>query len=300
MTKNALASIFAAARELLRHPRALALVAALYVALIAACFLFVTIREATLWQVFLTGLTAAAAPLLFFIVQAASASYAVGATRPQELIKRTAQSFGKVLAISLPLILLAALSVYLLNKLENRVRLSPEERARAEASLSTSSDDEAESAPTTTAKPRPPVRWGYLLVSALRLLLLGVALPLVAVHLWLAAARDGLAAAFARSPRLIARAFSARAVLTYAVGMIFFALIPYFLITKRTPVSNNSLEIGIFGARILLAFSLMLFGWVMTMAALARGDDDGTAATVPGFNENHTHAAPTAATTVSN
>jgi hypothetical protein len=163
MTKNVLASIFASARELLRNAGALALLVVLYLALIAACFFFITTREATVWQVFLTALTAAGAPLLFFIVQAACASFAVGARDPKELLRTTARSFGKLVAISLPLILAAVLCVYLLNKLENRVKPTPEERARAESSMSTP-DEEAESAPATPQS-KPPVRWGYLFVS---------------------------------------------------------------------------------------------------------------------------------------
>jgi hypothetical protein len=96
------------------------------------------------------------------------------------------------------------------------------------------------------------------------------------------------------------RAFSARSLLTYGVGMIVFALVPYFLITKRTPVESNTLELLLFGARILLAFSLMLFGWVMTMTALARpGDDDGaTAATAEdAHGEPQPHAATATAAT---
>lgn len=271
MTKNVLSSIFAAARDLVRHPLAFALLVALYLALIAACFFFITTREATLWQLTLTLASALGVPLLFFIVQAAGASYAVGERSPAGLLKRTARSFLKVLAVSIPLIMFAVLSVYLLNKLEKRVQLTPEERARAE--YATSAPDEEEAGSTSeAAKPKPPVRWKYLFVSALRLLVLGVFLPLAAMHLWLVATRDGLKAAIVNSPRLIARAFSARSMLTYGVGMIVFALIPYFLITKRTPVSSNTFELLIFGARILIAFTLMLFGWVMTMTALARAD----------------------------
>lgn len=267
MTKNVLASIFAAARDLLRSPRAFALLVALYLALIAACFFFITTREATVWQLILTFASALAAPLLFFVVQAAGASYAVGERGAGRLLSRTTRSFGKVLVVSVPLILLTVLAVYLLNKLENRVKLTPEERARAEYSVQ-ASETEADST-SAESRPKPPVRWKYLFVSALRLLVLGVFLPLAAMHLWLAVARDGLFAAFARFHRLIIRAFSARSVLTYGIGMIVFALIPYFLITKRTPVSSNTLELLIFGVRILVAFTLMLFGWVMTMTALA-------------------------------
>ncbi|HEY0100115.1 MAG TPA: hypothetical protein VGB76_14290 [Pyrinomonadaceae bacterium] len=279
MTKNVLASIFAAARDLVRHPRAFALLIALYLALIAACFFFITTREATIWQLIVTGASALLAPLLFFVVQAAGASYALGERGAAGLLRRTARSFAKVLLVSLPLVLLAVLAVYLLNKLENRVQLTPEERAQAEYSMSMTEPDAASAdAPSPESRPKPPVRWKYLSVSALRLLVLGLFLPLVAMHLWLAVARDGLLAAFARFHRHIFRAFSARSVLTYGVGMIVFALIPYFLITKRTPVSNNTLELLLFGARILIAFTLMLFGWVMTMSALAP-HLDGTGAT---------------------
>ena len=161
MTKNVLASIFAAARDLLRSPRAFALLVALYLAFILACFFFITTREATLWQLFVTGASALGVPLLFFVVQAAGASYAVGERGAAGLLRRTARSFGKVLLVSLPLILLAVLAVYLLNKLEDRVKLTPEERARAEYATSTS-DSEAETesmSPSTDERPKPPVRW---------------------------------------------------------------------------------------------------------------------------------------------
>jgi hypothetical protein len=298
MTKNVLASIFAAARDLLRSPRAFALLAALYLALIAACFFFITTREATIWQLVVTGASALAAPLLFFVVQAAGASYALGEQGARGLLSRTARSFGKVLVVSLPLVLLAVLAVYLLNKLEDRVKMTPEERARAEYATQ-GSETETEGASgdaSADSRPKPPVRWKYLFASALRLLVLGVFLPLLAIHLWLAAARDGLLAAFARFHRHIIRAFSARSVLTYGVGMIVFALIPYFLITKRTPVSSNTLELLLFGARMLVAFTLMLFGWVMTMTALARLNYQ-TATIEPALDAPHSQITPAAAAT---
>lgn len=305
MTKNVLASIFAAARSLVRSPRALAVLAALYLALIAAVFFFITTREATLWQLFVTGASALLVPLLFFVVQAACASYAVGygGRGAGELLRRTARSFLKVLVATIPVILLAALSFYLLDKLERRAQLSPEERASVEYERSQSNSDEetaVSSSESEASKPKPPVRWKYLFASALRLFVLGLFLPLAAMHLWLAAARDGLGSTFARFHLHIARAFSARSVLTYGVGMIVFALIPYFLITKRTPFTSNTLELLVFGARIVLAFSLMLFGWVMTMTALAAGAGGHAAATVNGevaTGETHADAATATAAT---
>ncbi|HEX8457368.1 MAG TPA: hypothetical protein VF656_08735 [Pyrinomonadaceae bacterium] len=304
MTKNVLASIFSAARDMVRSPRALLVLVALYLALIASVFYFITTREATVWQLFVTGATVLLAPVLFFVMQAAGASYAVGERTARGLLRRTARGFLKVLLVSVPVILLAVLSVYLLNKLEQRAQLSPEERAREQFSRMAEGEEDGaadSAAAPDEAKPKPPVRWKYLFVSALRLFLLGVFLPLVAIQLWLAAVRDGLGAAFGRIHRHFARAFSAQSVLTYGVGMIFFALLPYFLITKRTPFDSNTLELLVFGARIALAFSLMLFGWVMTMTALAR---QGMATATGATNElalddtPESHATtPTAATT---
>jgi hypothetical protein len=298
MTKNVLASIFAAARDLVRSPRALAVLVALYLALIAAVFFFITTREATLWQLFVTGASVLLAPLLLFVVVAAGASYAVGQRDAGGLLRHTARSFLKVLVVSIPFLLLAVLSVYLLNKLERGVQLSPEERASVEYARSAeSAERESSSSASAATRPKPPVRWKYLFVSALRLFVLGLLLPLAAMHLWLVAARDGLVAAFARFHRHLIRAFSAQSVLTYGVGMIVFALIPYFLITKRTPVASNTLELAIFGARMLLAFSLMLFGWVMTMTALARTADHAAGAIEPTPDAPQTHTAPATAAT---
>ncbi|MDQ1610923.1 MAG: hypothetical protein QOG00_854, partial [Pyrinomonadaceae bacterium] len=93
----------------------------------------------------------------------------------------------------------------------------------------------------------------------------------------------------------------ARSVLTYGVGMIVFALIPYFLITKRTPLSSNTFELLVFGVRILVAVSLMLFGWVMTMTALARFDGQTApmATTEPLLDQSPHAPTATAATTTS-
>jgi hypothetical protein len=299
MTKNVLASIFAAARQLVRSPRALAVLFALYLALIAALFFFITTREATVWQLFVTGASALLAPLLLFVVPAAGASFAVGHRNAGGLLRHTSRSFPKVLLVSIPFVLLAVLSVYLLNKLERRVQLSPEERANVEDARRAEAEEVGSSASESSeaSKPKPPVRWKYLFVSALRLFVLGLFLPLAAMHLWLAAARDGLVSAFARFHHHIMRAFSAHSVLTYGVGMIVFALIPYFLITKRTPFASNTLELAIFGARIFLALSLMLFGWVMTMTALARSDAHAPTAVEPGLLEPQPHTAPATAAT---
>lgn len=274
MTKNVLSALASAARGLLRNFGALLALAVLYAALILAAVVFVTTREATTAQLALTALAAVAVPVLFFVIAAAAAAYAVGETRPGGVLRRALANFLKVLAVSLPVVALAVGTVWAMNKLENRVKHDPGDEASAQYS-STAPDEEGGDSAAEQARPKPPVRWAYVFYSALRLFLLGVLLPLLAVHLWIAAVRDGLGGALRNIHRVIARALAARSVFTYGVGMIVFALLPYFLIIKRTPASAGSLELSLLSARLFAAFALTLFGFVATLAALARYDGGG-------------------------
>ncbi|MCA1628765.1 MAG: hypothetical protein LC785_07725 [Acidobacteria bacterium] len=269
MTKNVLSALFSAARGLLRDWRALLALAFLYAALIAAFVLFITTREATTAQLALTALAAVAVPVLFCAVAAAAAAYAVGETRPAGILRRALGNFLKVLTLSLPILALVVGTVWAMNKLESRVKHDPRDEASAQysANMDGEGDDSARE-----PRPKPKVRWAYVFYSALRLLLLGVLLPLIAVHLWIAATRDGLGGALRKHHRVIARALSARSVFTYTVGMIVFALLPYFLIIKRTPASAGSVELTLLSVRLLAAFALTLFGFVATATALARYD----------------------------
>jgi hypothetical protein len=113
---------------------------------------------------------------------------------------------------------------------------------------------------------------GGVAVTALRWLLLGLALPLVAIHWWMAAAREGVAGAFRGAGRSLARAFAPGPVLTYALGLLVSGLIAYFLISTRTPVRNAWVELGLLGARLALALIAIFSGWLLTLGALAEID----------------------------
>ncbi|MDT7542191.1 MAG: hypothetical protein QOE33_2095 [Acidobacteriota bacterium] len=274
MTKNVLNALFNAARGLLRNFGALLALAILYAALLAAAVLFVTTREASVVQLGLTALAAVALPVLFFLLVAACASYAAGESRPFGLMRGALRNFLKVLALSIPVLALVVGTVWGLNKLESRVKIDPQEEARFQNETHAHEEDEADD--TTAPHAKPPVRWAYVFYSALRLFLLGFVLPLIAIHLWIVAARDGLKAALLTHHRTIARALSARSVFTYALGMIVFALVPYFFIIKQTPSSTGWLELSFLSTRLVVAFALTLFGFVSTVAALARIDGDAT------------------------
>jgi hypothetical protein len=259
MLKNVIASMIAAARSLWRNKPALATFFALFAALLAAIYLFVVTREATIWQLLVTLVAGLAAPVLFFVLQAMSVSYRRGEASLGVLLRGSWRACWKLLLVSVPVALLAWLIVYLFSQVELQAAGAVREAARF-----------------TPAAPRPPARseaqpgqWLTVIITAARFLLLYIVLPLAAIHLWIAAARDGLGAALKGIGRVMARAFAPRSVLTYAIGLVLFGVIPYFLIFTRTPVKNAWIEAGLLGARLTLAAVLTLFGWVLTLGALA-------------------------------
>lgn len=274
MTKNVLSALFNSARKLLGDFGALVVLAVLFAALVGAAVLFVTTREASVFQLGVTAVAAVALPVLFFLLVAAVAAYAVGESRAVGVLRGSVRNFLKVIILSIPILALVVGTVWGLNKLEARVKVDPDEQARYEAQTHEHTDeDEADDA---APHAKPPVRWAYVFYSALRLFLLGFVLPLVAIHLWIVAARDGLGAAITRSPRTIFRALSARSVFTYALGMIVFALVPYFFIIKQTPSNTGWLELSFLSVRLVVSFALALFGFVVTTTALARLDGGTT------------------------
>jgi hypothetical protein len=254
-------SIATAARTVFRSWRSMLLIAIVYLAFLGALYSFIAVREASVAQVVATFALAIAAPLLFFVLQAMiMGAIATGDDASAgSLIKKALAGFWKLLLISLPLIALAVLIAYLL--------------AKAQARLGTSVTDTASEIPrrlaATARESAPPIDWKAALVATARYLTFGLFLPLAAIHLWLAATREGLGGALKRIGSLLARAFSARSVLVYVIGFVVFAIAPYFLLFRATPIRNAWLELIIFVGRLAIVFALTLFGWVITVKTLA-------------------------------
>jgi hypothetical protein len=258
MIKKSLAAVGRAARDLFRRRGALLLLAALYFAALWCAYQFFATGVATGWQLFVSAATALFAPLFFFIWQAGVANYAAGALSAGAVAKRALRDFWKVLLVTLPLVALGVGLCYLLDWLHGRL---PAETAPPP--------------PIGVRGARPPLQgWGDWLVSTLELLAFGAVLPLLAAHLWIEVARRGLKATLRGLHRVAARAFAPRSVLVYAVGALFFGVLPYFLIFSLPPILDGWAELSIFGIRQALVFALTLSGWVMTTTALAEVSTD--------------------------
>jgi len=277
--KRILHALVSAFRELFRRWGALLILLVLYLAMLGAIYLFFVTREATIGQLILSLLLALAAPVLFLIIQTMTARYNDGNPRARALLGDSLRDFWKLLVVSLPLILIAVLAIYLFRKVET---VAPATAVRDAA--------RALPAPPRPAAPKPQTAsWQSVAVTTVEYLLFCLVLPLAAIHLWIGTAREGLKQTFKRSPRIIARAFAPQSVLTYAIGFVVFAVVPYFLVVTKTPASSAWLDAGLLVVRLLLAAVFSLVGWVVTMGALERLRDASGAASAAQPSEGTSH-----------
>jgi hypothetical protein len=251
--------------------RALVVLLLLYTAMLASLYFFIAVREASLWQVFVTFLLAALVPVLFFIIQVIGVRYVDTGARVKELLRAGVRDFWKLLVVTVPLLLLVWLIAYIFSKFQVGVAPAVTEAGRAAAAGA------AGAARTTTASGGDAglFSWKEVIITTLRFLLLGLVMPLLAIQLWIEAAREGLVRAFKHTGRVVGRALAPGAVLVYAIGLLFFGVIPYFLITMSYSRGGAWTEISLLGARLLLASLFMLFGWLITIGALSGMRNEG-------------------------
>lgn len=228
MFSQSMKTAFTAFRSLFRSWATLLLVAVLYGGLLVSGYLFVSTREATISQLVITLGAIVIAPALFFALQAVSVNYASnpGAT---VLIKKTARDSLRLIAVTLPVIMVTALAVYGLSKINSQ--------------------------PT--------------IVTAVRYLVIGVIAPLLAIQLWVAASGEGLRSLFRHAHRIAARAFAPQSVLVYACGLLCFAVAPYLLIFLHVEIDRSWLEVSLLVVRLAVGALLIVLGWVTTIGTLS-------------------------------
>src|SRR6266436_2727323 len=113
MPRDIMKQIIETTRTLLKDRGSLAIFAGLYALLLAALYGFIATREAKVWQVLLTLLFAASAPVIFFLLQAAIINSAREARIDWYAALRDS---CKLALLALPVILIGWGIVYLLNR----------------------------------------------------------------------------------------------------------------------------------------------------------------------------------------
>lgn len=107
-------AMFSAARLFFKSRLAIAVMFAAYAGMLTSVYLFVSTREATIPQLMLTMAVVVVAPALFFLLQAASASYTNG---PMSM--SLFRNCLRLIVVSVPVIGITVLGVYGLNKVQS-------------------------------------------------------------------------------------------------------------------------------------------------------------------------------------
>jgi hypothetical protein len=268
MVKESILTLARTTRSVIKAWSALAIFTGLYVLLLATLYGFIATREATITQVLLTLLFVAAAPLLFFLLQAAIIS---GARTGRIDWSQALRDSSKLALVTLPVLLLGIGIMWLLNRWQGHYPTPPQIPAYAPV-------------PSNGT----PTHWPTVLFTTARVLIFGITLPLVMIQLWLAVAGPGVLALLRgggrtflqRLGQILARATSSQSVFIFALGLIVFALLPYVLLFVHLPVKGAWSEVGVFTLRLVVVFALILFGWIITLSTLAKLGHDPTAAEV--------------------
>lgn len=253
------------AKTILTSPRTLAIFAVLYAVLLASLYWFISTREATMMQVAITLFLLVLVPLEFFVLQSAILNHARAQKFSWKQILRDAL---KIAVVTIPVILIAWLLWFLLNKLQ--LRFPPPLPAAT--------------FPATAPKIQP-MHWPSLIFATVRCLLFAVLLPLAAIHMWIeVTARDVRSSLSGGAQGILiclrgvfTRAFSSESAFTYALGLILFAAVPYALLFIPFTVKGTKTDFAVFIARLVLAFLSTLIGWIVTLTSLTLQSIEGPA-----------------------
>lgn len=248
--KNALRNIVEVAREVFRNGRTLALFFAIYFAMLATLTVFIVTREATIRDVLVTLATLILMPALFFMLQAMCVTYS-NADGFRDVIRESVAILRKLVIVSVPFILIGVALYLLLGRID--ASLSPPLQGRTLKTLAVEGET-----------------WQQVVVSAIRLVLFGIVFPLVCMHVWIAARRHDVRQVLSSIKQILTNAFALNSVKTYVIGFMLFGIIPYLLLVIRTPSERAWLEITMLSVRVVIALSIMLVGWVITVGAMQR------------------------------
>lgn len=249
---------FGSLRRTLTSARSLLIFIGLYALLLVSFYFFISTREATVWQVFVTYALLLLVPAEFFVLQAAILDFA---RERKFAVKNLLLSALKIAAVTIPVLIIGALLWWLMNKLQARFPAPP--------------------APIVFPPTPPrsaPTHWPTLLISTLRFVLFGIALPLAMIHLWIEASvcnvresfAGGAKTIFGTIGRALARAFSSESVFVYGVGLILFVLGPFLILLPRLTFTGAKTGFTLFIVQVVVAFLLMLIGWIVTLVTLTR------------------------------
>lgn len=248
MLKSVINAVQKAAAAMVAKPGAVLLAFVLYLAFAAVFYLFVVIKDASVWQLILSIVTSLVGVVVFFALQSVAVGYTRADSNARVLLKGIGKDSFIILAVSLPLLVLVVIGLLVLGM----------------AGAVTTQ------AAVTASKWLVAVR----IINALRMILLYLVLPLVAIQLWISATRDGLTSALKNFLSSTLKAFSLRSLLTYLMVLVVFGAIAWFLVFTKTQFGSAWVELGLLTTRLILAGLVVFFGWLLAVGALRQATEE--------------------------
>ncbi len=252
---HALKSAFGVALRRLFTWKTLSAFIIIYVGFLAALYTLVASREASVSQVILTLVLAIATAVLFLTLQSMTVRYTSAQEGGWRMIPHALRDSWRLAVMAIPAAALLWLFTVLL--------------ARAHwmfvAPVATPTEDSM----GVYMRMRTPTIGEVSALTGLRFLLAGFVVPLFAIHLWIAAARDGIARAFRGMLALLIRACSPTSMLAYLLGAVVFGVVPFFLIFLKAPTPGGWMDVVMLGIIDAIAGFFVLVGWTLTVGALA-------------------------------
>jgi hypothetical protein len=230
-----------------------------WIAFIGCSYAFMALHEARMIDVVLSVILAIGAPVLFFAIQAMGATYTSRQEGAWRWLAQSKLAAGKLLVVSIPPALVLWLGLLLLSALHGLAG------ANGAEALNGNEDGQAFAG--------TPARTGLSLVDlsivSLRFLLQGFVVPLLAISFWISGMREGIVHTLSHAHRIALRAFAPMPVLTYMLGAIFFAAIPYYLFFAAIHAEGSWQSVALLFVRSAFAFLLILAGWTVMMGTVS-------------------------------
>lgn len=95
-------------------------------------------------------------------------------------------------------------------------------------------------------------------------------LPLAAMQAWVMAARAGVVKTWRDLPQILVKTFKPQSLITYTIGFIVFAGLPYGILQASLPTGWRRGQVAWLVARLIVAVVLAGLGWTLTVMTLAR------------------------------
>lgn len=244
-----LSVIAEAARRLTASLSSVLVALLLYLLLLGAVFLFLTTRESSVWQVAM-GLVVwpLVAVLIFFVAQAFGLVAIRAGIDTGYKLKRAFVDSSKLIVATLPLLVVVLGALYGLEALDGLL-------IRRMVDLDSSQID-------WLTRSRLGLEW-------VRTAMLWVVFPLLAIHWWILALRDGTWRALRGARRVVGQALNPGSILVYLLTAGFYGGLAWLLFRLRPTIEREWLELWLFGARMALALLVVFLGWLLTLGSLA-------------------------------